>query len=881
MRQCAFMFRLVPRERVSSIINNKYYACSSLCRFSLLYDLFIFIFEVERGGGYKDKHNYFFFTHIASDGKYTSPTPLIMNASKDNSKDSLVDVFRPVLRGLSHSLTDSDQDKLLKFFQRNKITKLSGLSIFDPIVLWEKQAECDLLESETFCIDLGQICHCLSLDVVDTSHLTCHESIITEYYEELLHSEEDMDVDNLSPSCFDKLSYFTARIVLMRIFVSTCPIMLMTNAEARKSWLEKGALQLLKRYPLLSAEIYDCVPLFATQSYYWYPFFFFLYSGFGKDIVQQVHSYYPKVSRKGEETVRQFLRLGDIGNAAKLSFEVFKLMLELDPKLATTRGEDGWLLLEQLFSSGYSADVLEHVRAGLSKGVDKFDAGQNFRSEDHAWEFDICRTRVLERLVPQLRGFGFGPLLITVDASVHIFEFLCEQKKLEQFNTILPVDLVSENEEVKQAFELFIEKKGVQLKRLVFFGGQNVNARDRNLYPAQCATCLESISRSIPRAREDWYLEQLTLNSFEFNNNNAVEALFSRDNIGSLNFQLNDPSTSKQFAIPWDSSKKSDGLQVGQLNLFDLEITIQTWMALWRTISKLTRIEHILFAPFNKLHLLTSIAKPFEAMSMLPKLKTICIGPHAGDVSIAITKPLISILGHGCLEFLQIEGSHENHHDDTIGCHAYSIKVDSFCQALKDNKTLQFLFLRGVELQGTNVTKSFLDVLQKHNNTTIEFADICDEKHFYSIIPKDSWRRDIDHGFTYENYSHAWQMYFLTCFNRYGRGKVRDKSTTVDDLVNLLGEVHTGTGLDSNEEAFYPQILKTATTEHEGSPSEHLTLLYEKLRSSPESWYNVVKRDLEVLSLRFGLLRESPCLWCVHVGSHGGSGSGRKRKHPE
>ena len=140
--------------------------------------------------------------------------------------------------------------------------------------------------------------------------------------------------------------------------------------------------------------------------------------------------------------------------------------------------------------------------------------------------------------------------------------------------------------------------------------------------------------------------------------------------------------------------------------------------------------------------------------------------------------------------------------------------------------------------------------------------DVCDDAHFFTIIPKDSWRRDVHHGFTYESYQDAWQIYYLTCFNRFGRGKVQDKSTTAAEFVQLLAEVHSQIDVAKDEKAFHSRIFNLSTRCALDDSIVHLNRLYQLLLSAPTSWCNAVKRNIEAMSLRYGLLRESPGLWC-------------------
>jgi len=91
--------------------------------------------------------------------------------------------------------------------------------------------------------------------------------------------------------------------------------------------------------------------------------------------------------------------------------------------------------------------------------------------------------------------------------------------------------------------------------------------------------------------------------------------------------------------------------------------------------------------------------------------------------------------------------------------------------------------------------------------------------------------------------------------------------------------MHAGIDLESREEKFYPEILAVADSSKYSDPTDYLTKLYNTLRRSPRSWYNAVKRDIESLGLKYALLRETPCLWCVAAAS--GRHHPRKRQRIE
>ena len=376
------------------------------------------------------------------------------------------------------------------------------------------------------------------------------------------------------------------------------------------------------------------------------------------------------------------------------------------------------------------------------------------------------------------------------------------------------------------------------------------------------ASCLDLIATSVSSTAANWKLERLTLENFVMDIASLVKML-SQDHICGLDVQPGGMC----FDCPWDymdATSAAKGMRLGRINLYSVVFSVTCWKALWNAVSKLSKMERLMIFPGEggNSSMTEWIDVALWSSSSLSRLTTLSLGPHNDDNTIVdITDPLVTLLKHGCLEFLQVEGSYEDA-DGTIGCLSYQIVAQNVCRALERNASLQFLFLRGVKFLGGNVSKAFLSVLRDFNNTTIEFADICDDQYFYTIIPKDSWRCDVHHGFKYESYDDAWQIYYLTSSNRFGRGKAQNKETKINEFVDLLSRVQPSVGMSAEEQRSHKLILATAEGAVEEVPASFINKLYLLLIEDPTLWYDAVKRNIEALAHRFGLLRESPDLWC-------------------
>jgi hypothetical protein len=156
------------------------------------------------------------------------------------------------------------------------------------------------------------------------------------------------------------------------------------------------------------------------------------------------------------------------------------------------------------------------------------------------------------------------------------------------------------------------------------------------------------------------------------------------------------------------------------------------------------------------------------------------------------------------LSFLQVEGSYENREeDDTFGCHMHGCQRRNFLSSSDRQQDSQFLFFER--------WSSWVPAWLNHSwacsrSTTIpgNFMNICDDRHFYTIIP-----RFLATGMwsSAKIISMPGRIYQRLAKPIWSGRRYKTRTRQWDDLVELLGGLHAGTGLES-EEVFYPQISR-------------------------------------------------------------------------
>lgn len=664
-----------------------------------------------------------------------------------------------------------------------------------------------------------------------------------------------------------RASMHGTRVELRQLFRDQYFWNFMRDPKARKREMVERALNLLELYPSLAWERFEQGMGTGMHSY---PLFFFLWAGCDNDTLQQVLRYNPQVLSSGRQGFEDLLMAASLASD-DIPVAVFERMLELMPDLTRER-RHRVRFLERLFHLGFNGEVLDFVRTRVEDVQSELSLStRNPRMVAGGGQLvmDTSRVDVVLKMIPKLRHVECDVSEWTLDGWVHFLGCLpdCSRPKLENLKFGLPMNIVQPEWKTNEAVRRFFSRMEFSLKEIALLGD-----REQQRPFDTFTSCLKEMSLGMASNTTGTRLPQLTLKRFALSDEGA-NYLFENDIFGALDLQFD----SLRYTRPWDTKEISTaGVRVLNLGLHGFSMTTKEgWTIMWEKVSRLSRVEKILYSPGHVDFLTGRLTMPLLSIAMLPRLTTLCLTAHTHDTTVNVTKPVLDLLERGTLEFLQIEGSHEDH-EGNIGCLAYGLDVDKLCQKLKDNKSLQFLFLRGVELRGANISKSFSDVLEEHNNTTLEFMDICDDARFYTIIPKDSWRRDPHHGFTYESFPDAGQIYFLTCFNRFGRGKVRDKSTTPAELVKMLTAIHSESGIEDAEEEFHRGIRRLGMSR--GDSVTTLNSLYKLLLDAPALWCNAVKRHVESMSIRYGLLRESPSLWCSCVLQQGfGPGAKRRR----
>jgi len=333
-----------------------------------------------------------------------------------------------------------------------------------------------------------------------------------------------------------------------------------------------------------------------------------------------------------------------------------------------------------------------------------------------------------------------------------------------------------------------------------------------------------------------------------------------------------------EFARPYRSQMSyMSTAPIGLLNIRCCNNPTSHWEAVWKSISKLKRVETIQLFP--------NCADRFGVSTVLSSISTMpslvefqLIGPVLDYCKRDFTNDFVAILDQATLKILHVQGMNEDNDWNIVGP-AYEVQAHHLSESLKRNKSLQTLRLLGVSFDPTpetmSVTGRFLNALDRSNNSTLQELEICSDKFYCTIMYRSEWQRNhYGRGrHTYESFEKALQLKYLLSLNKAGRGKVQSKNGfTILELVDLLAQVGMG---NENQQSERRKIVELAAEHSDtaNSSAELLGCLYSMPQKTSNLWSNGV--DAESVGVVYDLLQESVALWCAS--SQGAGHKKRKR----
>lgn len=813
----------------------------------------------------------------------------------------LMDRFLPILELLWPHRDDlyafQDAIALVRFFSSRGVFRFEKIGAFDAHHFKLKREECPLFESEYLVGQLGYLCRYVAfkgphaLLRLKHKHSSANNNVM-----EIIHKIETAVAQHVSqhglyrigaeldvsPGGLNRLSLVQARRWLTHLLAKldfwTLPSA--ENAHARQSWLRLGALHLLDRFPVLASEHVKVKA--DKKNLQLYPYAYMLWGGFDRTIIHHVVQLCPRALLEDIRKNQHLTFLKEHRSCCQntLPLRVIEVLMSANKSLLqTTNVYDRRTnpLLELLIRYAYPEEVLAQVLRNVSPDLNSLWLTNNNFDNPPVAPFDLTEVQAnaIEIVLPQLRFFECR-VAWSIPAETQLLQSIaccCQNQNnnnLESLKfTLSPYAFCSNSENMVQALRNVMLHLNQNLRTLSWkLQDPSQLMEHRRLHPshyrAVCDCALQAILDGLYNNHRKENLQELTLQGFSLSNSEYLDLLVSQEDIGCLNMQLDSNRDMYNFqTMPLNGKPRIVRLNLYDCSLSDQEQAEESWTEFWNSLSLTTSLESILLVPRHRNVLPQWIPKALEAVSDLPALRRLELGPHSyysADPNVDayetdcvdITDPISTLLDVGCLETLKIHSAGNQ----------YFIRVDTFCDALSRNKTLRSLDLLGTVLDGVEITKCFLDALHKSNNVTLQNAVVYDERCFYTPIAIETHRRkhkNFEH-YNYECYQYAAQIMHLCDSNLCGRGWIQKKSTKVADLVELLDNVRPTLGMDSED--FKLARWCQCADLNWSSDLYHLEQLYLNIGKNPTMLCNASQLAHDTVGIQYTLLRENPGLWC-------------------
>ena len=663
---------------------------------------------------------------------------------------------------------------------------------------------------------------------------------------------------NWLPADLDNLSLQKARKCLRRIFREIGPYDFIHTCFPREHYKRhfmcgKGALPILQAHPQLATEQFAC------NIGRWHPFIILLFCGFRSCDVRRVYDYFPVPSQSVFRASVEFLSnnqgrfRGRMNPSVMLPYYIFEMLLEIDPLVAQERDtsfdrreHEGPLLLEQFALYGYPPEYLKRLPKLLPENIDTFRVRASTFFNSHgqlSWEGDECRVAWLQKL-EKLTRLDYFPPKWTKEGFLKMASLLADSEictRLERVSISVPTELLYDDPgTMLPALKQLILNKPASLKRLAIHASRYFEAAEE-LFVQGVADALRTMKN-----HTGWTLDELQVKLYATTGN----SILAQDMFGTI--AIKNEFCSRPLHLETPNSSSSDA-PVGMLEIICGNID-RHCRTTWDSVSKLKKVGNIIVSPGSNFEVQT-VLTAVSAMTVLTELWI--IAPVHGSLE-DFTAGFTAILDQTTtLQVLHIEGTRKTSlYAFALDGPLYEIETASLCRSLQRNASLKILRLLGVYfklLPETTVEGHFFNLLDKSNNTTLHCLELCDRDHYFTTMYQSPWKQQNDYRkYTYNNFAETQNIQYLLSLNASGRGKARNKNTTVGELVDLLDKT-----IDKDTE----QLARFRMVDLElPQPIDN-----NATQTSSGLWSN--DPVAENVSIVYDLLRESLSLWIHPIGS--------------
>lgn len=533
------------------------------------------------------------------------------------------------------------------------------------------------------------------------------------------------------------------------------------------------------------------------------------------------------------------------------------------------------------------------------------------------WEMDIHQAQVVERLLPRLHTIVCNPTTWRVNGWARILNALtntgttttheddpyynlngaspaCAVQVLE---LTLPIRWLLTHQEGREVLQRFFQLKhcSAPLQKIVLDGCRQAEGNtDRRHFGRANDICFSRILRGLELNQSQTtctpILQELKLVHVVLPSWRTLVQLGNFVRVMHLErIRIFDPDYNSTGAGTAGAAvTEQQRLQVAsleersklkELTMDDFVMSAACSTDLWRHVARMKKLRHVHLRPgsgYSIQECLPAAMLNFARMSHLTSLE---LEPQyeldwsEADNAVDITAAMVSILEQerSSLRKLRIKAVYID--DNQMYCGPfYRLRYAPICQALQQNTSLEVLELQDVSSGPDDdvlaIPNLFLQVLLQ--NTTLQTLSAYEGDLVYAPGPTDplTYYKHVD-------YHCSRRILYKLWLNRFGRGKLRSKTATVKDLMSLLEQVMTtnfqvggynvhdlidtlteGNGEQQQQPEQQPESVIDAQQE------KQLNHCFTTLLGWQHVLTTVVRRDIDVLGVLYGLLRESPSLCC-------------------
>jgi hypothetical protein len=594
-------------------------------------------------------------------------------------------------------------------------------------------------------------------------------------------------------------------------------------------------MELLAEFPALASKEF-CDYRYSVEEEdlrYMYPLELFVWNSFGAKVLNQVFSFYPPASSRliknyvrqlteviSEETLLWVLHHCREDGPFRHTYSLPLLQVLLNRFRRSRYRAQEWLPTQVIHaileSRPYDqVPVSDLFRDDYSEESLLLAVDAHARREDSlvlrdCWTMKPMYARVLATVLPIMKELHISRGIdYTVDGWNVMMESLQTCHNLESVQLALKSSWLSSDPTIIVALRSYLHNKASRTRLQLDWKGDSETSETNSLLLSELLEGFEEVPTSDP------VISSLILDGFHDIPGNQLQLLTDIAKELSL----------RDCSVALNNANDMESRTAGKRNGFTPN--------LWRSICEVSRdTTWNLIGPLQMINFGLELAS-----GEFPDRKD-------------VTKLVVQLLECPCLWSICICSKF-------TGC--WAVESGRICEALANNHSLFMLRLVELEIQhdNPNIIPSMLAQVLEGPNTTLASLDILDGPNLYTLTDEAS------RGSRYVDYNSSLKVQYLLDLNARGRARLRSKTATAADVVDTLDAAMRIASFHATR--LVPIMNYLVPDDYDGTELDQLNKTFEHLMDHVNKWSTAPlhKHTSDTQSVLYGILRESPGLWCA------------------